>query len=449
MDKDNNKSEHDLEEKQTDSNETEDKQPDIKEAEDHESIEEALDLEVMGEAIEEELVNINTSLATQICEELQAIESEEVEEEEKRKKKQKAIYIQWTVVSVLFVLVASAFFLGFTKPGNNLLIKMGVNVGGAIWDTMTGDFEENPEAGEDIDDLDQDDDFEGQDLEAVESDQILWPDIPGDGRQEDYVINILLLGEEAIDSGTSRGRTDLIMVATMNTKTNELKLTSLMRDMLVRIPGYQENKLNAAYQRGGVPLLYETIALNFDIQLDGCAMVNFENFERIIDNLGGLEITLTSGESRYLNRTNYISKPQYRTTVAGTQTLNGNQVLGYSRVRYRASITGYNDDYGRTDRHRIILNAIFDKYKTNSKIELASMMYSLLPMISTDISGDTFKYMLNTFIDMGTMDIEQLRIPVDGKFRDNVSVRGMDVLIPDYNENIRILHEFIFADEPQ
>ena len=135
--------------------------------------------------------------------------------------------------------------------------------------------------------------------------------------------------------------------------------------------------------------------------------------------------------------------------MEGTQTLNGNQVLGYSRIRYRASITGYKDDYGRTDRHRIILNEIFEKYKTSSKVELVSIMYSLLPMISTDISGDTFKHMLYTFLDMGTTEVQQLRIPVDGKFRDNVSVRGMDVLIPDYNENIRILHEFVFGDENQ
>lgn len=434
MDKEKNKSEHELEEKT---------------AEEHEAIEGALNSEVTEDVIEEELVDINMSLAEQISEELENVETEEKIKKEQINKKKKAIYIQGVVVAVLFVLVATAFFLGFTEPGNDLLKKMGVNVGEVIWTSRTSEFEKNPEQMEDIDELEEDDILGGEDLEAVETDQILWPDVPGEGRQEDYAINVLLLGEEAIGSGTSRGRTDLIMIATMNTKTKELKLTSLMRDMLVRIPGYQENKLNSAYQRGGVPLLYETIALNFDIKLDGCMLVNFDNFERIIDRLGGLEITLTGAESRYLNRTNYISKPQYRTTVEGTQTLNGNQVLGYSRIRYRASITGYKNDYGRTDRHRIILNEIFEKYKTSSKVELVSIMYSLLPMISTDISGDTFKHMLYTFLDMGTTEVQQLRIPVDGKFRDNVSVRGMDVLIPDYNENIRILHEFVFGDENQ
>ncbi|MBP1754554.1 MAG: hypothetical protein H6Q59_952, partial [Firmicutes bacterium] len=257
----------------------------------------------------------------------------------------------------------------------------------------------------------------------------------------------LLLGEEAIGSGDGRGRTDVIVVATMNTNTKELKLTSLMRDTFVQIPGYKDNKLNSAYERGGLDLLYETIALNFDLQLDGCVKVNFENFEKIIDKLGGLELTLTEGEAKYLNSTNYISKPQYRNVIAGKQLMNGNQVLGYSRVRKRATITGNNNDYGRTDRHRIVLNAIFDKYKTKSKVELASMMFNVLPMITTDIDSKNFEILLNTFIEMGTMDITQLRIPADGTFTDNVKVRGMDVLIPDLQANIDVLHKFIFGED--
>ena len=106
-----------------------------------------------------------------------------------------------------------------------------------------------------------------------------------------------------------------------------------MRDTLVQIPGYRENKLNSAYEKGDVDLLYKTIALNFNIRLDGCILVNFENFEKIIDFMGGLEITLTSSEARYLRNTNYISNPKYRTVVEGTQLMNGNQVLGYSRIR--------------------------------------------------------------------------------------------------------------------
>jgi len=396
----------------------------------------------MLQGIDDELIDINASLAKQICEEMDLSGAKEAQM--KRKKKSLWHKIANSIIIVLLLLIGTGLFLGLTKPGNQLLLKMGVNLSGKIWAAWTNNFEADTVAAADTDYLDEED----LTSTAPEADlsQIVWPSHPGNGRQEEGVYNILLLGEEAIGSGTSRGRTDVIIIATLNSKSKSVKLTSLLRDTLVQIPGYKENKLNSAYEKGGLDLLYETIEMNFDIRLDGCVKVNFENFEKIIDKLGGLEITLTSGEARYLNNTNYISDSDNRNVVEGTQQMNGNQVLGYSRVRKRATITGTNNDYGRTERHRIVLNAVFEKYKTKSKVELASLMLSILPMITTDIDKSTFEQLLNTFIEMGTMKIEQLRIPADGTFTDNVSVRGMDVLIPDVIENVEILHNFIFDE---
>jgi LCP family protein required for cell wall assembly len=150
---------------------------------------------------------------------------------------------------------------------------------------------------------------------------------------DDTVINVLLIGEEKINDG-ARGRSDSMMVATINQKQKSLKLTSIMRDCYVSIPGYRDNKLNAAYNYGGGPLLLATIEQNFQIHLDGYVRVDFEAFEAIIDKLGGVEIELSQAEANYLNRTNYISNPAYRTMKAGINTMNGNQALGYSPVRY-------------------------------------------------------------------------------------------------------------------
>jgi LCP family protein required for cell wall assembly len=399
--------------------------------------------EISEDALEDELIVINEALARQICEEMDRASSKD--SKMTQKKQQRFMKISSGLALAMLCFVGFAFFFGFTDPGNRLLLKMGVNLTGTIWSTWTGNFEENVEAVEDVDHLDEED--MASDAEEIDPSTIVWPDHPGQGKHEEGVYNILLLGEEAIGSGDGRGRTDVIVIATMNTNTNKLMLTSLMRDTLVQIPGFKDNKLNTAYERGGLDLMYETIALNFDIQLDGCVMVNFENFEKIIDKLGGLELTLTEGEARYLNSTNYISKPQYRNVTEGKQLMNGNQVLGYARVRKRATITGNNNDYGRTDRHRIVLNAIFEKYKTKSKVELATMMLNVLPMITTDIDSKNFELLLNSFIEMGTMEISQLRIPADGTFTDNVKVRGMDVLIPDLQENVVILHNFIFGEE--
>lgn len=396
-----------------------------------------------AEIEDDELADISASLAKQICEETDM--SDTRASGKKRKKKmprwQKIVN---SISLVMLIMIISVLFLCFTKPGNKLLLKMGVNVGGSLWTSMTNRFDKDPGMAEDTDYLD-DEDLASDNPEADLS-QVIWPDHPGDGRHEDGIYNILLLGEEAIGMGGSRGRTDVIIIATLNTKEKAVKLTSLMRDSLVQIPGYKENKLNSAYEKGGLDLLYQTIAMNFDIRLDGAVKVNFENFEKIIDKLGGLDLTLTSGEARYLRNTNYISNPANRNVVEGTQHMNGNQVLGYARIRKRATITGNNNDYGRTDRHRIILNAIFEKYKSKSKMELVSLMFELLPMITTDIDQKNFELMLNTFIDMGTMQVEQLRIPADKTFTDNIKVRGMDVLIPDYQKNIDILHTFIFGD---
>ena len=392
------------------------------------------------ETIEDALFDINASLAMQISDELESINTSN----KKNKKMSRAMKIQLGVVVGIVSLLSFAFFLGFTKPGNQLLLKMGLNLGGKIWDAWTDDFTQGPDLIDDEDHL-EDDDL-NSDAQEIDPNEIVWPDHPGYGRQEEEVYNILLLGEEAIESGTARGRTDLIIIATLNKNQKSIKLTSLMRDTLVQIPGYKDNRLNSAYEKGDVDLLYETIALNFNIRIDGCVLVNFEKFEEIIDYMGGLELTLTSSEARYLNNTNYISNPKYRNVVSGTQLMNGNQVLGYSRIRKRAAITGNNNDYGRTDRHRLILNAIFEKYKSKNQVELATMMFKILPMVKTDIERKTFEKLLSTFIEMRTTKIEQLRIPADGTFTDNVKVRGLDVLIPDLDKNINILHEFVFGE---
>jgi len=268
----------------------------------------------------------------------------------------------------------------------------------------------------------------------------------GSLRTDQDVINILLVGEEAMFDGGSRGRTDSMMIATINVKQKALKLTSIMRDLYVAIPGYSDNKLNAAYHNGGMPLLKQTIEENFDIELDGSVLVNFAGFEEIINRLGGVEITLTANEAAYLNRTNYISNPIYRNVRAGTQTLNGNQALGYSRVRYVRTETE-SDDFGRTSRQRTVLNAIFDKYKSKSLPELVTILYDILPLVTTDINKSTIMDYLTTVVTLGTTELETMRIPVDDAFS-NSSVRGMSVLLPNsLQDNIDALHTFIFGSE--
>lgn len=265
------------------------------------------------------------------------------------------------------------------------------------------------------------------------------------------VVNILLVGVEEIGGGAN---TDSIMIATMNSKTSTIKITSVMRDLYVDIPGYEKNRINSAFSKGGIELLYESISNNLTIELDGYAMVNFESFEQVIDSLNGIEITLTQGEANYLNTTNYISDPANRKVVAGKQILNGNQALGYARVR-KISTGTENDDFGRTQRHRMIINAVFNRIKEKNILQLGITMNDILNNvdIETDIPNNGFNALLEKAIGMNLFNlaIEDYRIPSNGSYN-NIKVKmgkyNQEVLEPkDWVVTRQELHDFIYGIE--
>jgi anionic cell wall polymer biosynthesis LytR-Cps2A-Psr (LCP) family protein len=122
--------------------------------------------------------------------------------------------------------------------------------------------------------------------------------------------------------------------------------------------------------------------------------------------------------------------------------LNGNQALGYCRVRYVATGDHELNDFGRTSRQRVVLNAIFDKYKTKSLPELALIANSLLSYITTDLTQEEFTAYLQLLAETKKGGLQTLRIPADNTFEEG-TVRGMSVLIPDKYENKKLLQSFI------
>lgn len=345
------------------------------------------------------------------------LRDEEEKPEKNRKRWKKPLFIVLAVVLVL----GGGFFI----YSSYLLDKI--------------NYDENNELKDEL--FEQDENTAG--LEEVNPEDIVWQDRVL-ARHEEDIINILLVGEEAINDGGNRGRTDSIMIATINVKEKSLKLTSIMRDLYLQIPGYSDNKINAAYHIGGMELLVEAINKNFDLQLDGYVKVDFDSFESVIDALGGVEITLSEAEARYLNTTNYISNPSYRNVVAGTQVLNGNQALGYSRIRYVANGTEAND-FGRTLRQRTVLTALFNKYKSKSIVELLALLPDILSLVTTDMSKATVLEYLYLAVTLHPEELETLRIPVENAYR-GARIRGMSVLVPEtLQDNINALHEFIFG----
>ena len=142
-------------------------------------------------------------------------------------------------------------------------------------------------------------------------------------------------------------------------------------------------------------------------------------------------------------------KNEYEGVKEGVNLLNGNQVVGYCRVRKVATVGGANNDFGRTLRQRRVLTAIFEGYKSKGIGELLGLMNTLLPYVTTDLTAKQMENLLVDFIEEQITEIESLRIPAEGAYVGRTVEGAGSVLDPDLEANIQIMYEFIFGDESE
>lgn len=262
------------------------------------------------------------------------------------------------------------------------------------------------------------------------------------------IVNILLVGQDRRE-GEPRQRSDSMILCTFNTATNEITMTSLMRDTYVYIPGYGNNKMNAAYMLGGFSLLNETLAVNYGISVDANVEVNFSDFAAIIDLLGGVDIELTLTEANYMNekRGFEYNKDEQWNLTEGVNHLNGDQALAYSRIRYVATGSGNRDDFGRTERQRTLLQTLIGTYKDQSLTEMVAMLHDILPMITTDMTNnEILGYAAAFFPMLSSAAITTQSIPAEGTYYDQ-SIEGIGAcLIPDLAENRGILARTLYGE---
>lgn len=376
---------------------------------------------------EELLKDVSKSLSEQVKDTLEQENAGISEKElEAGERKRTGRVLKYVVLPLLLLLSAFVILLN-TDYGKSLIIKLIGNYSYGKLEYVEPDQETSVS-----EDSDQPEDVDQE------------PDIT----KKSNVSNILLLGLETFDGAEN---TDTMIVASVDSENNSIKLTSLMRDLYVVIPGHSNGKLNSAYAKGGISALYATIEKNFGITMDGYVLVDFKDFEQVIDYIGGIDLTLTQKEANYLRSTNYISNPAYRNVVAGTQHMNGNQVLGYCRIRKVPTQTEH-DDFGRTQRQRIVLEKIFEKMKSKNIIQLGIIMNNILSNIDikTDITKSEYNEYLQQAANLKKSKIKTLRIPLDNSYT-NESYPGKyvkDVLVPKSWEDTRKqIHDFIYEGQ--
>ena len=231
--------------------------------------------------------------------------------------------------------------------------------------------------------------------------------------EEEQLINILLVGQDRLN-GQKRQRSDTMILCSYNSYLNEVSLISFLRDLYVTIPGgYSKNRLNAPYVFGGFPLLYSTFKENFGISVDGGVEVDFNGFQKLIDLVGGVEITLTAAEAEHV--------PDSK---AGINLLNGEMALSYARIRKTDS------DFGRTNRQRTLLLKLFEKLRTKDAKTLTALLETALSMVTTDMSVPEIMGLASSLIPkLSSLKINTYAVPFEGSYK-SAYINRMAVLVP-------------------
>ncbi len=242
------------------------------------------------------------------------------------------------------------------------------------------------------------------------------------------IINIMLVGQDRRPGENYLTRSDAMILCTFNTKDKTITMTSFMRDLYVTIPGHQPNKMNAAYQFGGMQLLRKTMLENFGVHVDAFVEVDFNGFEKAVDVVGGVDINLTQAEADHLNSLNGWS------LTAGNNHLNGAQALEYSRIRYIG-----NADFGRTERQRNVITALLNSCRGMNLFQADEMLNNLLPLVATDMTNSQIvNYVKDLFPLLSGSRLESQRIPIDGSY-ELTWVGALDVVLPDLELNRQYL----------
>ena len=323
-------------------------------------------------------------------------------EKKPKSKKRKVLKVLLIILVVLVVIIAAVFAAGYTY----------------IY-SLLGEMQQ-----------------EEIDLNAVSIDEAVADEL------SDYR-NIALFGIDSREDDYGRGnRSDCIIIASINKKTNDVKLVSVYRDTYLLLTGRNLDKVTHAYSYGGPELAVSTLNANLDLNIEEYVTVNFDAVVDAVDALGGIRMTITSDEVEYINR--YIDGNNKITghnsshiTTAGTYNLDGVQALAYSRIRYTAG-----GDYKRTERMRDVISAMLAKAKTLSLGQLNSFANTILPRISTNITSGEILGLIPSLATISVSDSQGW--PYDVKGITLNAWYGVPVTL---ESNVVQLHEELFGQE--
>lgn len=253
----------------------------------------------------------------------------------------------------------------------------------------------------------------------------------------DKVINIVLFGSDSRDmSNIGAGRSDTIMICSINPNTKKINLVSIPRDTYVNVEGYGKTKINHAYAYGKEALSIKTINSNFNMNLTEYVTINFEGLKNVIDRVGGIYLNLSNEEMQYVN-----SHCTNKLTSSGNVLLNGEQALAHSRNRT------IGNDFTRANRQRNVIQALMIKISSLSMNEILDLSDDILSQVKTNINVTSYVGILSEILkekDVYLKNIYSTQVPKE-EYASGQMIDGIYYFVSDMEKSRSDLYNIIYG----
>jgi len=277
----------------------------------------------------------------------------------------------------------------------------------------------------------------------------------------DRIINIAIFGLDK-RKGEDTGRSDSIMVVSLDGVHKLIKVVSILRDTRLLIDGYGFDKLGHAFSYGGANLAVKTLNKNFKLDIEDYVSLNFSQMIHIVDAFGGVDTVIKRDQVDQINGV-INSTPEYKNSARLAKFkepekfvhLNGAQALSYARIRKK------DDEHHRATRQQIILNLLIQKLGRMNGKEYPGLLERLLPFTETSLTiSDIFLKFFPLLLSIksnasgngagNTIPIVKDIIPHDPDEDPDVkagSIKGVWYWRYDIDKYAEKLHNFIYGED--
>lgn len=269
----------------------------------------------------------------------------------------------------------------------------------------------------------------------------ITPDIEEKYGETD-IFNVALFGVDTRDENSFSGRSDSIIIVSVDKANKTVKLSSILRDSYVAIDGHKNQKITHAYAFGGAELAIKTINQNFGMNITDYVTVNFFKLAEAIDILGGVDVEVSEKERKEINNIGDDDNRNFPyLESSGMVHLNGEQAVVYARIR------NIDSDVARAERQRKLLSALLVKARQVNPSQYASLLRTFMGMCETSLSFSE----VMSYAPMITQDltIQTLVVPGDEDNAIGGIYEGAWVWRYDLAAATERLHMFIYGEAPE